>query len=135
MSKRNFDISAGIFQPILSLTLMCDSVTLDSSNPLMAAIVGPGLSLLNIDPRLLGLKHTRATHPQLVTMVLAALEFAQDSDVLQQMPPICEGIEAVQLVATFFLYSMESPFPLFVTPPLETYVYPLPPTSLLLGTA
>ena len=117
MSKRSNVISGGMFQPILGLTLMCDSVALDPNNPLMIAIVGPGACLFGIDPLPLGLTQPRATRAQLVTMVLAALEYAQDSEVTQQMPPVCEGVEAVQLVATFFLYSMETPFPLFASPP------------------
>ena len=117
MSKRSNVISGGMFQPILPLILMCDSVVLDPDNPLMAAIVGPGACLNNIDPQPLGLTNPRAARAQLATMVLAALEHAQDSDVTRLMPPVCEGIESVQLVATFFLYSMERPFPLFAPPP------------------
>jgi hypothetical protein len=117
MSKRTNVISAGIFQPILSLTLMCDSVALDPNDPLMAAVVGPGACLLNVDPQALGLTQPQPQRAQLATMVLAALEHAQDSDVLQLMPPVCEGVQAVQLVATFFLYSMETPFQLCIPPP------------------
>ena len=121
MSKRVDVVSAGIFQPILSLTLMCDSVVLDPNNPLLVAIVGPGPCILNIDPAPLGLTQPRATRAQLATMVACALECAQDSDALLLMPPECEGVAAVQLVATFFLWSMEDPFPIyrFITNPLN----------------
>ncbi len=113
MSKRDISrisnvISGGMFQPILPLDRMCDFVALDPGNPLMAAIVGPGACLNNIDPQPLGLTNPRATRAQLVTMVLSALEQAQDSDVTRVMPPVCEGIQSVQLVATFFLYSMQT---------------------------
>ena len=118
MSKRSNVVSAGIFQPILALTLMCDAVTLDPSNPLMVTVVGPGPCLLNIDPQALGLMQPRATRGQLVTMVLVAIEHAQDSDLAQLMPPVCEGIDTLQLIAVFFLYSMESPFPMFSSPSL-----------------
>ena len=110
MSKRVNILSAGIFQPILSLTLMCDSVTLDPNNPLMVAIIGPGPCILNVDPAPLGLTQPRPTRAQFTTMVLCALECARDSDATRHMPPVCEGIDAVQLVATFFLWSMEFPF-------------------------
>ena len=121
MSSRNNIISAGIFQPILPLTLMCDAVTLDASNPLMVAIVGPGSCILNIDPAALGLTQPRPTRAQLTTMVLCALECAQDSDALHLLPDECEGVAAVQIVATYFLWSMENPFPVyrFITNPLN----------------
>ena len=121
MSKRLNVLSAGIFQPILPLTLMCDSVILDAVSPLFVAILGPGPCILNLDPALLGLTQPRPTHAQLMTMVMCALDCAQDSDACLQMPPVCEGVAAVQLVATFFLWSMESPFPIyrFITNPLN----------------
>ncbi len=78
MSKRIDIVSAGIFQPILSLTLMCDAVTLDPNYPLLVAVVGPGPSILNIDPAPLGLTQPRPTRSQLTTMVMCALECAQD---------------------------------------------------------
>jgi hypothetical protein len=89
-------------------------------HPLLAA-VGPVPSILNIDPAPLGLTQPRSTRPQLATMVMCALECAQDSDALLRMPPECEGVAAVQLVATFFLWSMENPFPVyrFITDPLN----------------
>ena len=110
MSKRNYDISAGIFQPILSLTLMCDSVTLDPNNPLMVAIIGPGPCILNVDPATIGLPSPRPTRAQFATMVNAAMEYAADSDAMRELPAVCEGVPAVQLIAVFFLWSMESPF-------------------------
>ena len=121
MSKRVDIVSAGIFQPILPLTLMCDTVTLDATNPLLVAVVGPGPSILNIDPAPLGLTQPRPTRAQLTTMVLCALECARDSDATRHMPPVCEGIDAVQLVATFFLWSMEFPFGIYrlITQPLN----------------
>ena len=73
MSKRVDIVSAGIFQPILPLTLMCDSVTLHATNPLLVAVVGPGPSILNIDPVPLGLTQPRPTLAQLTTMVMCAL--------------------------------------------------------------
>ena len=121
MSQRSNIVSAGIFQPILSLTLMCDSVVLDPNNPLLVAIVGPGPCILNIDPAPLGLTQPRPTRAQLATMVACALECAQDSDALRLLPPECEGVAAVQLVAVYFFWSMERPFPVyrFVTNPLN----------------
>ncbi len=118
MSKHSSAVSAGIFQPIISLTLMCDIATLDPSNPLMVAIIGPGPCILNVDPATIGLEQPRATRAQFQTMVLVALEHAQDSDVMRLMPPVCEGIDTVQLVAAFFLYSMEFPVALFAPSPL-----------------
>jgi hypothetical protein len=79
-SKRVDVVSVGIFQPIFPLTLMCDAVNLDASNPLLAAVVGPVAFILNIDPAPLGLTQPRPTRPQLTTMVMCALECAQDSD-------------------------------------------------------
>ena len=121
MSKRVDIVSAGIFQPILPLTLMCDSVTLDATNPLLVAVVGPGPSILNIDPAPLGLSQPRPSRAQLTTMVMCALECAQDSDALLLLPPVFEGVAAVQLVAVYFLWSMERPFPAyrFITNPLN----------------
>ena len=121
MSKRVDIVSAGIFQPILPLTLMCDAVALDATNPLMVAVVGPGPSILNIDPAPLGLTQPRPTRAQLTTMVMCALECAHDSDAALLMPPVSEGVAAVQLVATYFLWSMENPFPVyrFITNPLN----------------
>ena len=121
MSKRANIVAAGIFQPILSLTLMCDSVTLDANDPLMVAIVGPGACILNIDPAPLGLTQPRPTRAQLATMVLCAMECARDSDATRRLPPVCEGIDAVQLVAAFFLWSMEMPFGIYrlITHPLN----------------
>jgi hypothetical protein len=121
MSKRVDILADGIFQPILPLTLMCDSVTLDPSNPLMVAVVGPGPSILNIDPATLGLTQPRPTRDQLTTMVLSALESALGSEATRQMLPMSEGVSAVQAVATFFLWSMETPFPVyrFITNPLN----------------
>ena len=120
MSKRADVVSTGIFEPILNLTLMCDSVTLLPKEPLMAAVTGPGPCLHNVIPQDLGLTHARPTHSQLKTMVYVALERAQYSIATREMPPLCEGVEAVQLVATFFLWSMETPFPLYLSP------FPLP---------
>ena len=121
MSKRIDIVSAGIFQPILPLTLMCDTVTLDATNPLLVAVVGPGPSILNIDPVPLGLTQPRPTRAQLTTMVMCAMECAQDSDALLLLPPVFEGVAAVQLVAVYFLWSMENPFPVyrFITNPLN----------------
>ena len=121
MSKRVDIVSAGIFQPILPLTLMCDSVTLHATNPLLVAVVGPGPSILNIDPAPLGLTQPRPTRAQLTTMVMCALECAQDSDALHLIPPVFEDVAAVQLVATYFFWSMENPFPAyrFITNPLN----------------
>ena len=121
MSQRSNIVSAGIFQPILSLTLMCDSVVLDPNNPLLVAIVGPGPCILNIDPASLGLTQPRPTRAQLATMVACALECAQDSDATRLLPPVCEGVDAVQLVACYFLWSMEHPFPIYrlITNPLN----------------
>jgi hypothetical protein len=121
MSKRPTIVSSGIFQPILSLALMCDAVTLDATNPLLVAVVGPGPCILNVDPATLGLTQPRPTLAQLRTMVLNALECAQDSDALRLLPPVFEGVAAVQLVAVYFFWSMESPFPAyrFITDPLN----------------
>ena len=121
MSKRVDIVSAGIFQPILPLTLMCDSVTLDATNPLLVAVVGPGPSIVNIDPAPLGLAHPRPTRAELTTMVMCSLECAQDSDALLLLPPVCEGVAAVQLVATYFFWSLENPLPAyrFITNPLN----------------
>jgi hypothetical protein len=54
-------------------------------------------------------------------MVMCALECAQDSDALHLLPPEFEGVAAVQLVAVYFLWSMERPFPVyrFITNPLN----------------
>jgi hypothetical protein len=60
-------------------------------------------------------------------MVNAALEYARLSKVTLEMPPVCEGIKAEQLVATFFLWSMESPFALYLAP---FYPSPLSPLDL-----
>ena len=121
MSQRSNIVSAGIFQPILPLTLMCDSVVLDPNNPLLVAIVGPGPCILNIDPASLGLTQPRPTRAQLATMVACALECAQDSDATRLLPLVCEGVHAVQLVACYFLWSMEDPFPIYrlITNPLN----------------
>jgi hypothetical protein len=124
MSKRVNVVAAGIFQPILPLTLMCDSVTLDANNPLLVAIIGsgtPGPCILNLDPQPLGLTQPRPTRAQLNTMVMCALECARDSEATRLLPPMFEGVEAVQLVATFFLWSMERPFPVYryITNPLN----------------
>ena len=121
MSKRVDIVSAGIFQPILPLTLMCDAVTLDANNPLLVAIVGPGPCILNVDPVPLGLTQPRPTRAQLTTMVMCALESARDSDALRLLPPTSEGVAALQLVATYFFWSMENPFPAYrlITNPLN----------------
>ncbi len=52
---------------------------------------------------------------------MCALECAQDSDALLLLPPVFEGVAAVQLVALYFLWSMERPFPVyrFITNPLN----------------
>jgi hypothetical protein len=121
MNRRTNIVSAGIFQPILPLTLMCDTVTLDVTDPLMIAVVGPGPCILNVDPAPLGLTQPRPFQSQLITMVNCAMECAQDSDALLLMPPMFEGIAAEQLVAAFFIWSMETPFPIYrlITNPLN----------------
>ena len=121
MSKRVDIVSSGIFQPILPLTLMCDAVTLDANNPLLVAVVGPGPCILNVDPAPLGLTQPRPTLAQLRTMVMCALECAQDSDALRLLPPTFEGVAAVQIVAVYFFWSMENPFPAYrlITNPLN----------------
>ena len=72
-------------------------------------------------PAPLGLTQPRPTRAQLTTMVMCALECAQDSDALLLLPPVFEGVAAVQLVAVYFLWSMERPFPVyrFITNPLN----------------
>ena len=121
MSRRANILAGGMFLPILPLTLMCDSVTLHDDNPLMVAVIGPGPCILNLDPGPLGLAQSRPTRSQLTTMVQCALETARRSDATLLMPSVCEGIAAVQLVATFLLWSMEAPISVYryVTNPLN----------------
>jgi hypothetical protein len=123
MSKRGDILVDGIFQPrsILSLTLMCDAVNLDPKNPLLVAIVGPGPCILNVELAPLGVKQPRPTRDQLVTMVNCALESARGSDATRLIQSASKGIAAVELVATYFFWSMESPFPAYryITDPLN----------------
>jgi hypothetical protein len=74
MNKLLNMLSTGIFQPILPLTLMCNSVILDAAKPLLVAILGPGPCF----PALLGLAQPRPTRALL--MVMCTLECAQDSN-------------------------------------------------------
>jgi hypothetical protein len=85
------------------------------------AVIGPGPCILNVDPATLGLTQPRPTRAQLTTMVMCALECAQDSDALRLLPPVFEGVAAVHIVAVYFFWSMESPFPAyrFITNPLN----------------
>jgi hypothetical protein len=121
MSRRANILAAGIFQPIAPLLNMCNPVPLDPHEPLLVAIVGPGNCILNIDPAPFGLEQPRPTRDQLTDMVNSALFLARRSDVTRRMPPVCEGIDAVQLVAVFFLWSMENPFRIYrlITDPLN----------------
>ena len=123
MSKRGDILVDGIFQPrsILSLTLMCDAVNLDPKNPLLVASVGPGPCILNVELAPLGVKQPRPTRDQLVTMVNCALESARGSDATRLIQSASKGIAAVELVATYFFWSMESPFPAYryITDPLN----------------
>ena len=121
MSKRPNVVSAGFFKPILSLSLMCDGVDLDATNPLLVAVIGPGPCILNVDPAALGIALPRPNLLQLRTMVMSALECAQDSDALLLLPPTVEGVPAVQLVAVFLFWSLEVPFPAYrlITDPLN----------------
>lgn len=125
MSKRGDIFVDGIFQPrsILSLTLksLCDTVNLDPQNPLLVAIIGPGPYILNVELAPIGVKQPHPTRDQLATMANCALESAKGSDATRLIQSACNGVAAVELVAVYFFWSAESPFPAYcyITDPLN----------------
>ncbi len=125
MSKRGDILVDGIFQPrsILSLTLMslCVTVNLDPQNPLLVAIVGLGPCILNVELAPLGIKQPRPTRDQLATMANCALESARGSDATRLIQSVRNSVAAVELVAVYFFWSVESPFPAYrhITDPLN----------------
>ena len=115
MSHRLEFGAVGMFQNTLPFYLMCDEVVLPSSNTLAATVLGPGHCLLNVDPSILcgTLKNRRPTRPELTAMATKAVELAKNSPILQELPPLCEGIDAQEVIAAFFIFTMEEPYPLY----------------------
>ena len=107
--------AAGLFQNTLPFFLMCDEVVLPSSNTLAATVLGPGHCLLNVDPSILcgTLKNRRPTRPDLMAMTSKAVEMANQSPILKELPPLCEGIDTHELIAAFFFFTMEEPYPVY----------------------
>ena len=94
---------------------MCDNIHLAKSNALATALFGPRHCLLNVDPSILldTMKNRSPTRAKFHEMFVTASDLARKSPVWQELPPLCEDVPKLDILATLFLFTMQEPYPAY----------------------
>ena len=91
--------------------------------PLELALLGDGSPstpcLSGMDIALVGLR-SAPTRPQLSSLAAFAKQMVRGSEAARLLPPTCYGVPTLDLLAAVFLYTVETPYPLYscITVPL-----------------